>query len=62
MAITDNLFSFIISAIAGILLKSQEFNFFHYNFCRDIDYLLKKIFCSAVGISVRLNLKRKIKP
>ena len=33
--------TFIISAIAGILLKSQEFNFFQYSSCRDIEYLQK---------------------
>ena len=36
-----NIIENIIIAIAGILLKSQEFNFFQYNSCRDIEYLLK---------------------
>ena len=31
----------IISAVAGLLLKSQESTFFQYNSCRDIEYLLK---------------------
>ena len=30
-------FLFIISAIAGILLKPQEFYFFQYNSCRDTE-------------------------
>ena len=34
---------FIISAIAGIILKPQQFNFFQLNFCRDFEYLLKNL-------------------
>ena len=34
--------SIIISAIAGISLKSELLHFFQFNFCRDFKYLLKK--------------------
>ena len=33
----------IISAIAAIILKSQQFNFFQFNFRRDFEYLLKNL-------------------